>query len=92
MTAPVIVFQGLDDRVVPPSQAEIMVEGLQQRGIPYAYVAYEGEGHGFRRAENIKRTLEGELYFYARIFGFELPEPVQPVDVENAEGLEVAAT
>lgn len=90
MNAPVIIFQGLEDKVVPPNQAEIMVEGLQPKGIPYAYIAYEGEGHGFRRAENIKRTLEAELYFYSRIFGFELPDPVEPVDIENAEGVEVA--
>jgi dipeptidyl aminopeptidase/acylaminoacyl peptidase len=90
MSAPVIVFQGLEDRVVPPNQAEIMVEGLQQKGIPFAYVAYEGEGHGFRRAENIKHTLEGELYFYSRVFGFDLPDEVETVDIENAEGLETA--
>jgi dipeptidyl aminopeptidase/acylaminoacyl peptidase len=91
MSAPVILFQGLDDKIVPPNQAEIMVEGLQAKGIPYAYIPFEGEGHGFRRAENIKRTLDGELYFYSRVFGFDLPDSVEPVDIENAEGLETTA-
>ncbi|HLL16848.1 MAG TPA: S9 family peptidase [Pyrinomonadaceae bacterium] len=83
LSCPVIFFQGLEDKVVPPNQAELMVEALRARGLPVAYVAFEGEQHGFRRAENIKRALEGELYFYARVFGFELAEPVEPVRVEN---------
>lgn len=82
-SCPVILFQGLDDKIVPPNQAELMVQGLDARGLPYAYVAYEGEGHGFRKAENIKRTLEGELYFYSRIFGFDLPEQVEAVTIHN---------
>ncbi len=82
-SCPIILFQGLDDKVVPPNQAELMVEALREKGLPYAYVAYEGEGHGFRKAENIKRTLDGELYFYSRIFGFDLAEPVEPVQIEN---------
>lgn len=72
---PVIFFQGLEDRVVPPNQAEAMVAALAQRGIPHAYVPFEGEGHGFRRAENIRTALDGELYFYSRIFGFEALRP-----------------
>lgn len=83
LSSPMILFQGLDDKVVPPNQAELMVEALRKKGLPYAYVAYEGEGHGFRKAENIKRTLDGELYFYSRIFGFNLAEPVEPVPIEN---------
>ncbi|MDX2099752.1 MAG: S9 family peptidase [Leptolyngbyaceae cyanobacterium bins.59] len=83
LSCPVIFFQGLEDRVVPPNQAERMVEVLRAKGLPVAYVAYEGEQHGFRRAENIKRTLEGELYFYSRVFGFKLAEPVEPVVIEN---------
>ena len=69
LSRPMIFFQGLDDKVVPPQQSESMVKALQQRGIPVAYVPLEGEGHGFRKAENIVRTLEAELYFYRRIFG-----------------------
>lgn len=82
---PVIFFQGLEDRVVPPDQAETMADALRQKGLPVAYVAFEGEQHGFRRASSIRRALEAELYFYARIFDFELAEPVQPVKIENLD-------
>ncbi len=75
LECPVIFFQGLEDRVVPPNQAEAMVAVLARRDIPHAYVAFEGEQHGFRRAENIRTALDGELYFYSRIFGFEAPQP-----------------
>lgn len=71
LSCPVIFFQGLEDEVVPPAQAEAMVEALARRGIPHAYVPFEGEQHGFRRAENIVAALEGELYFYSRVFGFD---------------------
>jgi len=83
LSVPVIFFQGLEDKVVPPNQAEMMVEALRQKGVPVAYVAFAGEQHGFRRAENIKRSLDGELYFYGRVFGFELAEPVEPVVIDN---------
>jgi dipeptidyl aminopeptidase/acylaminoacyl peptidase len=86
---PVILFQGLEDRVVPPQQAETIVEALERRGIPYAYVAYEGEGHGFRRAENIKRTLTDELYFHSCVFGLELPDEVPPVEIHFQEKLPI---
>jgi len=79
----VIIFQGLEDLVVPPSQAEIMVNALKAKGLPYAYLAFEGEQHGFRRAETIQRCLEAELYFYSRIFGFDLADPVEPIVIEN---------
>ncbi|HEX8684425.1 MAG TPA: S9 family peptidase [Ardenticatenaceae bacterium] len=85
LNRPTIFFQGLDDPVVPPNQAERMVEALREKGVPVAYVAFEGEQHGFRRAENIKRALDGELYFYSRIFGFELADPVEPVPIENLQ-------
>jgi dipeptidyl aminopeptidase/acylaminoacyl peptidase len=75
LTCPVIFFQGLEDRVVPPNQAEDMVRALARRGLAHAYVPFAGEGHGFRRAENIRTALDGELYFYARVFGFEAPRP-----------------
>lgn len=83
LSCPVIFFQGLDDPVVPPNQAEAMVAALKEKGIPVAYVPFEGEQHGFRRAENIRRALDSELYFYSRVFGFELAEPVEPVLIEN---------
>ena len=83
LSCPVILFQGLEDKVVPPNQAEMMVEALRAKGLPVAYVAFAGEQHGFRKAENIRRALEGELYFYSKIFGFELAEAVEPVEIEN---------
>jgi dipeptidyl aminopeptidase/acylaminoacyl peptidase len=85
LSCPVIFFQGLEDKVVPPNQAEMMVDALRKKGLPVAYVAFEGEQHGFRRAENIKRSLDGELYFYAKVFGFELADQVEPVEIENLQ-------
>jgi len=83
LSCPVIFFQGLEDEVVPPNQAEKMVRALRDKHLPVAYVAFEGEQHGFRRAQNIKRSLDAELYFYSRVFGFELADPVEPVPIEN---------
>jgi dipeptidyl aminopeptidase/acylaminoacyl peptidase len=83
IACPVIFFQGLEDKVVLPNQTERMVECLRAKKRPVAYVAFEGEGHGFRRAETIKRVLDAELYFYSRAFGFELAEPVEPVRIDN---------
>jgi dipeptidyl aminopeptidase/acylaminoacyl peptidase len=71
ISAPVIVFQGLDDPVVPPAQAELIVDALKERGIEHEYHAYEGESHGFRKAETIIDALNAELRFYGRILGFE---------------------
>jgi dipeptidyl aminopeptidase/acylaminoacyl peptidase len=81
--APVILFQGLEDKIVPPSQAELIVDALRKKGLPVAYIAFEGEQHGFRIAKNIKRSLEGELYFYSQVFGFKLADPVEPVPIDN---------
>jgi dipeptidyl aminopeptidase/acylaminoacyl peptidase len=83
LNCPAIFFQGLDDKVVPPNQAETMVAALTAKGVPVAYIAYEGEGHGFRRAENIKRTAEAELYFYGRVFGFTPAGNIEPVEIAN---------
>jgi dipeptidyl aminopeptidase/acylaminoacyl peptidase len=83
LSCPVIFFQGLEDEVVPPGQAETMFAALRDKGLPVAYVPFEGEQHGFRRAENIRRALDGELYFYSRVFGFDLADPVKPVAIEN---------
>jgi dipeptidyl aminopeptidase/acylaminoacyl peptidase len=68
---------------VPPEQAELMVEALREKGLPVAYILFEGEQHGFRRANSIKRALEAELSFYAQVLGFELVEPIEPVEVEG---------
>ncbi len=83
LSAPLILFQGLEDRVVPPAQAEVMVEALRLRGLPFAYVAFEGEQHGFRKAENIIRSTEAELWFYGRVLGFEPADDIEPVPAEN---------
>jgi len=83
INVPMIVFQGLEDRVVPPNQAELMVEALREKGLPVAYLAFEGEQHGFRMAENIVRSLEAELYFYGRVFGFTPADELEPVEIEN---------
>jgi dipeptidyl aminopeptidase/acylaminoacyl peptidase len=80
---PMIFFQGLDDKVVPPPQSEVMVEALRARGVPVAYLTLEGEGHGFRKAESIVRTLEAELYFYLRVFGIPVPGKLPHIDIEN---------
>jgi dipeptidyl aminopeptidase/acylaminoacyl peptidase len=80
---PLAVFQGLEDEIVPPSQSEMIVAALRARGVPVAYVTFEGEQHGFRQAPNIRRALDGELSFYAQVLGFELPEAegIDPIDV-----------
>ncbi len=85
LSCPVIFFQGLEDEVVPPNQAETMFETLKEKGLPVAYVPFEGEQHGFRRAENIKRALDAEVFFYSRVFGFDLADPVEPVRIENLD-------
>lgn len=82
-SAALILFQGLDDKVVPPEQSEAMFIAARNRELPVAYVAFEGEGHGFRQARNIKRALEAEHYFYARVFGFDTADEIEPVEIEN---------
>ena len=79
LNCPVIFFQGLDDKVVPPQQAEAMVESLEEKGLKVKYVPFSGEGHGFRQAENTERALLEELQFYSEVFGFDLPSPT-PID------------
>jgi dipeptidyl aminopeptidase/acylaminoacyl peptidase len=83
ISCPVILFQGLEDLVVPPEQAEVMAAAMEKNGVPYAYLAFEGEQHGFRREETIRRTLEAELYFYGRILGFQPADELEPVEIHN---------
>lgn len=83
LNCPVIFFQGLDDKVVPPNQAETMVAALKAKGIPVAYVPFEGEGHGFRKAENIKTALESELAFYGRVLGFTPADDLPALAIAN---------
>lgn len=77
---PLIVFQGSEDEVVPPNQAEMVVSALAEKGVPHAYLLFEGEQHGFRQAVNIVRAQEAELWFYGRVFGFEPADEIEPVD------------
>jgi dipeptidyl aminopeptidase/acylaminoacyl peptidase len=83
IACPMILFQGLEDNVVPPNQAEKMVEAVRAKKLPVAYLTFQGEQHGFRKAENIRRVLEAELYFYSKVFGFDLGDLVEPIEIEN---------
>ena len=83
LNRPVILFQGLEDKVVPPSQAEEFVAVCKKKKLPYAYVAFEGEQHGFRQEKNIRRSIDGELYFVSQIFAIATADPIEPVTIEN---------
>ena len=85
ISCPVLVMQGLDDRVVAPAQAEAIVAALQANQIPHAYLAFEGEGHGFRGAAAIKRSLEADISFLAQVFGFVPADVFEPVDMPGLE-------
>lgn len=81
ISVPMLILQGLDDKVVPPSQAEQIVAGLAAKGIPHAYLAYEGEGHGFRKLENIRRSYQAELSFYGQVLGFTPADELPPLEL-----------
>jgi len=83
LSCAMILFQGLEDKVVLPNQAELMVEAVRSKGLPVAYLAFEDEQHGFRRSDNIVRSLEAELFFYGKIFDIEIADKVEPVEIEN---------
>ena len=83
MKVPVILFQGAEDEIVPPDQAETFVEACEKKHLPYAYVLYDGEQHGFRQDKHIRRTFEGELSFLAQIYGFEPADTIEPVQIKN---------
>ena len=83
LSCPLLLLQGLEDEIVPANQAEMMFEAVKAKGLPTAYVPFDGEQHGFRRSENIERALQAELYFYSRVFGFELADTIEPVEIEN---------
>jgi dipeptidyl aminopeptidase/acylaminoacyl peptidase len=85
ISCPVLVMQGLDDKVVPPSQAEAIVDALAANGIPHAYLAFEGEGHGFRGSAAIRRSLEAELSFLGQVFGFTPADDLEPLDMPGLE-------
>jgi len=69
LNCPIILFQGDEDAIVPPNQAEMMYDAVKKKGLPVAYVLFQGEQHGFRKAENIVANIEGEFHFFAKVFG-----------------------
>ncbi|MDP1803741.1 MAG: prolyl oligopeptidase family serine peptidase, partial [Acidimicrobiales bacterium] len=83
LSAPLVIFQGLEDKVVPPAQAEVLVDALRRAGLPFAYLTFEGEAHGFRRAETIQRVMEAELSFYGQVLGFTPADDIEPVEIER---------
>jgi dipeptidyl aminopeptidase/acylaminoacyl peptidase len=85
ITTPMLVLQGEEDKVVPISQAKLIVAGLEENRVPFAYLLFEGEGHGFRKAENVRRANEAHLSFLAQVSGFELADEFEPIEVENLE-------
>ena len=87
LSCPIILFQGLEDVIVPPSQSEEFVAACQAKKLPYAYIEFAGEQHGFRKDSSIRKTLESELYFFGRIFGFEPHDRLEPVDIKNFAGV-----
>jgi len=85
VSCPMILFQGLEDKIVPADQSEKFYKVLRDKGLPTAYIAYEGEQHGFRKSENIKRSIEAELYFYGKVFDFEPADQIESVHIDNIE-------
>jgi dipeptidyl aminopeptidase/acylaminoacyl peptidase len=83
LSKPIIFFQGTEDKIVLPSQAELMVNALREKHLPVAYVLFEGEQHGFRKAENIRKSLDGQFYFFSKIFRFQMADHVDIIPIEN---------
>ena len=83
LASALILFQGAEDEAVPPSQAEAMYAAVKAKGLPVAYLRFEGEQHGFRQARNIRRALEAELAFYGRVLGFEPADAIEAVEIQN---------
>jgi dienelactone hydrolase len=90
LARPVVFLQGSEDKVVPPNQAELMVEALREKGLPVAYLLFPGEGHGFRKAATIEAALEAERAFFCHIFGIEPEEGLKPLTIENLPGRDSA--
>ena len=82
-TAPLLIFQGADDPIVPPNQARMIRDALTARAVPVAYLEFEGESHGWRKAETIVRAKEAELYFYGKVLGFEPADAIAPLQIVN---------
>jgi dipeptidyl aminopeptidase/acylaminoacyl peptidase len=88
ITSPLILFQGLEDAVVPPAQSQLMYDALAGRGVPVAHLQFEGEQHGFRRAETVQRVMAAELEFYGRVLGFRTDTVADPpLEIANGAAL-----
>jgi dipeptidyl aminopeptidase/acylaminoacyl peptidase len=87
LRTPLILLQGLEDKVVPPDQAQMMADALLEHGVAFAHLTFEGEQHGFRQAKNIKRAAEAELAFYGQVLGFEPADAIEPIEIHNADSL-----
>jgi dipeptidyl aminopeptidase/acylaminoacyl peptidase len=87
LNCPLILFQGAEDKVVPPDQAVTMANAVKSKGLPFALMMFDGEQHGFRKAETITRVIEAELWFYGKVLGFEPADTIDPVPIENQAGL-----
>lgn len=85
VSCPIILLQGLEDKVVPPDQSSKFYDAVRKKGLPTAFITFEGEQHGFRKAENLKRSIEVELYFYSKVFGFRPADSIEPVQIENLQ-------
>jgi dipeptidyl aminopeptidase/acylaminoacyl peptidase len=83
LNSAMLLFQGMDDKVVPPNQCFMMAAAVRRKGLPVAVLAFDGEGHGFRMAETIARTLQAELSFFAQVFGFTPADDVPALDIDN---------
>src|SRR5262249_27760491 len=83
LASPIIFFQGLEDRVVPPNQSRKMADALRAKGVPVALLTFEGEQHGFRRSDTIVRCLEAELSFYGSVFGFVPADGLSPIALDH---------
>lgn len=87
LSCPMIIFQGSEDKIVPPSQAEMISNALKKKLIPYSYILFEGEQHGFRKSENIIKSQEAELFFYGKTLGFTPSDKIAHIKIENSEFL-----
>ena len=92
ISCPVLILQGAEDRIVPPAQAEQIVDALWEKHLPHAYLLFPGEDHGFRASANIIRSFEAELSFYGQVFGFEPADAIEPIEVRFLERPRVAGT
>jgi dipeptidyl aminopeptidase/acylaminoacyl peptidase len=81
------MLQGLDDKVVPPNQSEMIFNALKKRGVPTAYVSFEGEGHGFRQADNIVHAIQAELYFYSKVLNMPVADDLPAIKIDNLKEL-----